>query len=281
VAREAVRLIGARDPAKPLFLYVPFNAVHGPYQVPESYSEPYARFESRRRTYAGMVAALDEAVGQIAAAIDTAGMTANTLFIFSSDNGGPQPGATTSNGPLRAGKGTIYEGGVRTCAFATWPGHIEGGSVVRAPLHMVDWYPTLLKLAGASFEQPLPLDGRDAWPAITAGAPSPHAEIMLNATPQHGAIRMGDWKLVLNGRLGTGDGEDPKTLPAVGKNPRVELFDLAADPGEANNLADEKPQVVAELRARYDALASQAAPPKARPKARGFKVPKVWGQADQ
>jgi arylsulfatase A-like enzyme len=281
VAREAVRLIKERDAKRPLFLYVPFNAVHGPYQVPDSYTQAYRNLEGRRRTYAGMVAALDEAVGQIAAAIADAGLTGNTLFIFSSDNGGPQPGVVTSNGPLREGKGTIYEGGVRTCAFATWQGKIAPGTVVNVPLHIVDWYPTLLTLAGASLEQSLPLDGRDLWPALTAGAPSPHTEIVLNTTPHHGALRVGDWKLVLNGQNRSVDGEAPKKPPSTEGDARIELFDLAKDPGEKNNLATEKPEIVKDLRARYDALASQAVPPKARPRPRGFKNPKVWGQPDE
>ena len=105
-------------------------------------------------------------------------MRQDTLFLFSSDNGGPGPGRVTSNGPLRGRKGTLYEGGVRVPAFATWEGRIKAGSVVNAPLHIVDWYPTLLKLAGVSLEQKLPLDGRDAWPAIAEGKPSPHEEIL-------------------------------------------------------------------------------------------------------
>lgn len=279
IAREAARLVRDRNKRRPLLLYVPFNAVHAPHQVPDEYQAPYGQFQGTRRTYAGMVAAMDEAVGQIVAAIDAEGLTSNTLFIFSSDNGGPAPRQVTSNGPLRAGKGTLYEGGVRTCAFATWTGHIKPGTVVEAPLHMVDWYPTLLKLAGASLEQSLELDGRDAWPAITAGAPSPHDEIVLNCAPQHGAIRRGDWKLVLNGHVGTGDGEDPP--PASAQKPeRIELFDLAQDLREERNLADQRPELVGQLRARFDALAAQAAAPKARPKPRGFESPKVWGQSD-
>src|SRR4051794_11089559 len=208
IAREAARLVTAHDPARPLFLYVPFNAVHAPHQVPDSYKAPYAALKEPRRTYAGMVAAMDEAVGQVVAAIDRKRMRANTLFFFSSDNGGPAPGRVTSNGPLRAGKATLYEGGVRVPAFATWEGQIKPGTVVDAPLHMVDLYPTLLTLAGVSLAQTLPLDGRDAWPAIVEGAKSPHDEILLNATPTSGALRVGDWKLVLNGSdQGEGEGE--------------------------------------------------------------------------
>jgi arylsulfatase A-like enzyme len=220
-----------------------------------------------------MVAAMDESVGQVVAAIDHKGMRANTLFIFSSDNGGPAPGRVTSNGPLRAQKGTVYEGGVRVPAFATWDGHIRPGSVVEAALHMVDWYPTLLGLAGASLAQTLPLDGRDAWPAITQGTASPHDAILINAAPNWGAIRMGDWKLVLNGSRTSV--ETDAEAPA---RESVELFNLAADPYEKNNIADENPARVKELRARYETFAREAVPPKFRPRPEGFQAPQVWGE---
>jgi arylsulfatase A-like enzyme len=289
IAREAARLVDEHDPKRPLFLYVPFNAVHGPHQVPERYKEPYASLKEPRRTYAGMVAAMDEAIGQVVAAIDRKGLRQNTLFIFSSDNGGPAPGRVTSNGPLRASKATLYEGGVRVPAFASWEGHIKPGSVVNAPLHMVDWYPTLLKLAGVTTEQSLPLDGRDAWAAITQGAASPHDEILLNTTPTSGAIRVGDWKLVINGAVGANDEEgDPPQPKAKAKGKAqakaarspVELFNLADDPYEQKDLADENPRKVQELRARYDALAGQAVPPKSAPKSPTFRSPRVWGEVD-
>ncbi len=199
LAREAVRFI--RDSNQPFFLYVPFNAVHAPHQVPEKYKEPYAHLKELRHTYAGMVAAMDEAIGQILSALDEKGLRKNTIIVFSSDNGGPAPGRVTDNGPLRAGKGTLYEGGVRVAACIAWEGKIKAGSVVNAPLHIVDLYPTLLRLAGAKLQQKLPLDGRDAWAAITEGKASPHTEILLNSTPNTGAIRVGDWKLVLSGKV--------------------------------------------------------------------------------
>lgn len=277
LAREAVRLIRAQPADKPLFLYVPFNAVHAPHQVPAKYKEPYGRFAEPRRTYAGMVAAMDEAIGQIADAIDQRGLRKNTLFVFSSDNGGPQPGKVTSNGPLRGGKATLYEGGVRVAAFATFDGRIKAGSIVREPLHMVDWYPTILKLAGASPEQKLPLDGRDAWPTIAAGQKSPHTEILINTTPNQGAIRVGDWKLIVNGgRADDGEGDAQKKKKQ--QRAQVELFNLAADPYEKHNLAEDQVTLVRELRQRYDTLARQAVSPKNRPRAADFKVPAVWGE---
>jgi arylsulfatase A-like enzyme len=164
-------------------------------------------------------------------------------------------------------------------AFATWQGHIKPGSVVQAPLHMVDWYPTLIALAGGSLAQTLPIDGRDAWPAIVEGAPSPHEAILLNATPAMGALRAGDWKLVLNGSDAPGEGDAP-AQPRGGARASVELFNLAADPYEKENLAATQPERVKELRARYDAFAREAVPPKARPKPADFQSPRVWGELD-
>jgi arylsulfatase A-like enzyme len=280
LAKEAGRLVSAHDPKVPLFLYVPFNAVHAPHQVPASYKEPYAHLKEPRRTYAGMLAAMDEAVGQIVAAVEKRGMRKDTLFVFSSDNGGPQPGVVTDNGKLRAGKGTVYEGGVRVAACAAWDGHIKPGSVVNEPLHMVDWYPTLLKLAGAKGDQKLPLDGLDLWPTLAEGKPTPHKEILLNATPAGGGIRVGDWKLVVNGGRAEGDAPAPKKKKAKDGPETVELFNLAADLSESKNLAAEQPEKVKELRTRLDHYRAEAVPPKVRPKPADFQVPKVWGERD-
>jgi arylsulfatase A-like enzyme len=231
-----------------------------------------------------MVAAMDEAVGKIIDAVDQEGLRRNTLFIFSSDNGGPDPGRVTSNGPLRGAKATLYEGGVRVPAFATWEGRIKPGSVVNVPLHIVDWYPTLLRLARATLAQPLPLDGRDAWPAITQGEPSPHDEILLNSTPAGGAIRVGDWKLVLGGSGSSvepsDDGAQTGPRSFAGAPVSIELFQIAADPYERHNLSAAHPEKVNELRKRYQSLADQAVKPKSAPKAPGFRSPRVWGERD-
>jgi arylsulfatase A-like enzyme len=231
-----------------------------------------------------MVAAMDEGIGEILVALEKNGLRENTLIVFCSDNGGPLPGVVTSNGPLRGGKGTLYEGGVRVPALAVWDGKIKPGSTVSAPLHMVDWYPTLLRLAGAPPAQPHALDGRDAWPAIAQGAGSPHEDILHNITTTGGAVRRGDWKLVVNGQIG--DGEEGGTENAERKEakaralaaPQVELFNLKDDPFEKTNLADQYPAKVGELRERLDAYAKAAAPSKQAPAPADFKAPAVWGE---
>jgi arylsulfatase A-like enzyme len=284
LAREAVKLIERHDISRPLFLYVAFNAVHAPHQVPEKYKAPYGQLKEPRRTYAGMLAALDEAVGQIVEAVGRKGIRNETLFLFSSDNGGPAPGQVTSNGPLRGAKASLYEGGGRVPAFATWEGHIKPGSIVDAPLHIVDWYPTLLKLAGVSLKQTLVLDGRDAWAAITRGGPSPHDAILLNTTPQAGAIRVGEWKLIVRAP-GSEPRDDVQAVEGVARPSEselstVELFNIAEDPYEQHDLASSRPEKVTELRGRYDSLARQAVPPRSAPKAPGFQSPRVWGETD-
>ncbi|WP_309710377.1 arylsulfatase [Armatimonas sp.] len=243
IGKDASRVIRAQPKDKPLFLYVPFNGIHSPYQVPSSYSEPYKDLPKLRGTVAGMLSAVDEAIGQIVAALDEKGMRNNTLILFSSDNGGARPGQGTMNTPLRGGKGGIYEGGMRVAAFATWPGKIAAGATVDEPLHIVDWYPTLLKLTGASPQQKLPVDGKDIWPVLTKKAKSPHTALLLHGTNTNvKALRMGDWKLL---------------LPASGK---MELYNLATDISEKRNLADSQPERVKEMRAQLDALTKDAKP---------------------
>lgn len=264
---------------KPFFLYVPFNAVHSPHQVPESYTKPYENLKGERKTYAGMLAAMDESVGKIVGAVDKAGVRKNTLFIFSSDNGGPAPGRVTDNGPYRAGKATLYEGGVRVVAFATWDNHIKAGSTVTEPMHMVDWYPTLIKLAGGKSEQKLAVDGRDIWPTITQGKSSPHDVILLNTTPQTGAVRAGDWKLVARNGDDDPDAPAPKKKKNDGKE-SIELFNLKDDPYEKTNLVDKNPEKVKELQAHLAGFAKQAVAPKSKPQPKGFVTPKVWGEKD-
>lgn len=285
IAREAVRLIEGYSSATPFFLYVPFNAVHSPWQVPEKYKEPYGQLEEPRRTYAGMLAAMDEAVGQIDAALQQRGLRKNTLILFSSDNGGPAPGKVTDNGKFRGGKGGVYEGGTRVCAFATWDGRIKPGSSVSSPLHAVDWYPTLLKLAGVPVAPGRTIDGRDIWPVLEKGVSLPEREILINTTPTTGAIRVGDWKLVLR-PAGDDSAEvkDEAASPKKKKKARsveadtVELFNLAADPGEKRNLAKENPEKLAALRKRYDHYARQAIAPTNLTEPEGFKAPAVWGE---
>jgi arylsulfatase A-like enzyme len=203
-----------------------------------------------------MITAMDDQIGKVVEALDRRGMRHNTLIVFQSDNGGPRSAKVTGevdtssgsipadNGPYREGKAMLYEGGTRVVALANWPGRIKPGSVVDQTIHIVDMYPTLAGLAGASLGKHKPLDGMDVWPTLSEGKPTPREEMVYDLEPFRAAVRRGDWKLVWR-----------TVFPS-----RVELFNLAQDPGEANNLADQNPQKVAELQRWVEDLAREAAP---------------------
>ncbi|MFO0820497.1 MAG: arylsulfatase [Pirellulales bacterium] len=257
VAQEAVRLISTKDKNKPLFLYVPFNGVHSPMQAPDAYLTPYSALNGARRKLAGMLAAVDEAIGEIVDSLDKAGLRENTLIIFSSDNGGPRPG---TNVPLRDYKGSIYEGGVRGAAFAHWPGQVPAGQRIKEPMHVIDWYPTLLKLAGGNLDQELPIDGKDVWPMLTQQARSPHDAILCAQSPTRAALRSGDWKLVSHGAT---EAARPKArAPKRRQQPTaaIELYNLAADVGETNNLAEREPERLAEMKLKLSGFLKDAVP---------------------
>lgn len=246
IAAEAVRRIGERDETRPLFLFVSFTAPHMPLEAPAEYIQRYAHLtDPDRAIYAAMVECMDSGIQRILDALDAADMTDDTLVIFLSDNGAAQYHAG-SNAPLRGGKQTLYEGGVRVPALAVWPGKLPAGRVIDELLHLTDWYPTLLALAGAPTRQDLVVDGRDIWPVLADGEPSPHEEILINYyLPGTGAIRRGRWKLYVDEEHG----------------PRPpELFDLEQDPGELTNLASEHPEIVQDLRARLEVYAAQSVP---------------------
>ena len=258
LGNDAVKLIDSHNPKTPLFLYLAFTAPHAPYQAPKEYLDKYKNIaDPARRAYAAMITAMDDEIGRVIAALDKRKMRDNTLIIFQSDNGGPRSAQFTGeidmskstipadNGPYRDGKATLYEGGTRVVAFANWPGHIKPGSVVDQPIHMVDMYPTLTGLAGASLAKSKPIDGLNVWPTISEGKPSPRNEVVYNIGPFFAAVREGDWKLVWK-----------TTLPST-----VELFNLEKDPGEKTNLADKNPQKVAELQQRIEALAREGVQP--------------------
>jgi len=148
------------------------------------------------------------------------------------------------NGPYREGKGTLFEGATRVCALANWPGHTKA-QTVDGLIHAVDLYPTLATLAGASTARCKPLDGVNVWDTIAEGRPSPRTEIVYNVEPFRGAVRQGDWKLIWR-----------TMLPSS-----VDLYNLAEDPSEKNNLAAANADKVAALQQRLNALAKESAKP--------------------
>lgn len=289
IAAEAVRLIEAQPDGKPLFLYVTFNAPHTPLQATPEYLERYVQIkDQKRRTYAAMVTQMDDAIARIVEALKKKGLRERTLLVFMSDNGGNLPAA--SNHPLRDQKGSLYEGGVRVPALAVWPGKIKPGTIVDQPLHVVDWYPTLLGLAGSRPAAAHLIDGRDLWPALTGDRNPVHDEILINVAPGTGALRRSDWKLVLNGHLRfKGGSPGPKfswtdLLRESGLPPedadrnKIELFNLAEDPTESRDQSGSHPDIVRDLMARYEAYAREAKPPLGGDEDPNFKAPAVWGE---
>ena len=268
IGNEAVKLIEQQDPSKPFFLYFASMAPHAPYQVPEEYLNRYADIQDKqRRAYCAMISCLDDQVGRIVAALDKKGIRDNTIIFFASDNGGATSGmfasgskskeereheeggieqsakAPASNGELRGGKGSLHEGGVRVPSFVNWPGKLKP-AVVNEPIHMVDIMPTLLALAGGTDSPDHPMDGKDIWPVLADGKPTPHEDILINVEAFRGAIRKGDWKLI-------------KIALLPGK---TELFNLAKDPGETTNVADQYPDITRDLESRLLAYAKQQKP---------------------
>lgn len=252
---DAVKLIDGHDTATPLYLYLTFNAPHTPYQAPQEYLDRYLSIaDPSRRAYAGSITAMDDQIARVLDALERRGMRENTLVVFQSDNGGTRNAMFAGeldmskvkipcdNGPYRDGKGSLYEGGTRVCAIANWPGRITPG-VVNGMVHVVDMYPTIARLAGASTAKCKPLDGIDVWGAISAGQPSPRTEIVYNVEPFRAGIRQGDWKLVWRAPL-------PES---------VELYNIAEDPSESKSLVAEHPEIVAALKKRASELASTMA----------------------
>jgi len=259
LGNDAVKLINQHDPGTPLYLYLTFNAPHTPYQATPEYLDQYKHIaDPSRRAYAGAITAMDDQIGRVLAALDSKKMRDNTLIVFMSDNGGTHnamfAGSITDmskvvipcdNGPYRGGKGDLYEGGTRVVSLANWPGHIKAGSTVDQIIHVVDWYPTLAGLAGGKTGKAKPLDGLNVWPTISAGKPSPRTEVVYNVEPFRAGIRQGDWKLIWR-----------TLLPAS-----VELYNIAQDPSEKNNVAAQHPDKVAALQQRANELAASMAKP--------------------
>jgi arylsulfatase A-like enzyme len=262
-AREAVAFIsahakpGAHGKAAPFFVYLPFNAVHGPMEATRKYTDRFAHIsDANRRTFAGMLTALDEAVGRVLAAVKESGQEDNTLVFFFSDNGGPTPQTTASNGPLNGYKTQVLEGGIRVPFLMKWPGGgVPAGKVYQQPVMSLDVHATVLAAAGFDLNAPVSrektdkpppgeLEGRDLLPFVTAegerGKVGPHEAIFWRMGNQW-AVRKGDWKLLSQAR-------------ANARQPgEVRLYNLREDIGEKNDLAAKMPEKVAELRAAYDA----------------------------
>lgn len=239
---EAARRFIESSRDRPFFLFVAFNAVHGPLQARPSDLEALAGIDNpRHRQYVGMMKALDENVGRILDALASAGLADTTLVVFTNDNGG-QTGLTASNAPLRGKKGDMWEGGIRVPMLMRWPGVIAAGRVVDDPVITLDFLPTFLAAAGArDVVEDGALDGIDLLPLLRGDAERlPERDLFWRSGGASGrvAMRDGQWKLVHNRHQ---DGA------------KAELYDLANDIGEQNDLAARNPDRVGAMQARLRA----------------------------
>ncbi|MDR1636874.1 MAG: sulfatase-like hydrolase/transferase [Treponema sp.] len=244
-AAEYIR--GHAGKPDPFYLYLGYNAPHYPMHAPQKYLDRFARLPWDRQVMAAMLSAVDDGLGAVMDELERQGQMENTLICFQSDNGpsresrnwldgrgDPYYGGTT--GKFKGHKFSLFEGGIRVPAIVSWPGHIPAAQVITEPAVSMDLFPTLLKLAGGDTGA-YNLDGLDIMPMLTEKAASPHGAIFWEMDKQT-AVRKGKYKLVLNGVL---EEEGPCGEEAF-------LADLAEDPGERNNLAEELPELAGELR---------------------------------
>ncbi|MCA9049695.1 MAG: sulfatase-like hydrolase/transferase [Planctomycetaceae bacterium] len=260
IAAEAVRWVQTREPGtEPFFLYVPFTAVHLPVKEPQQWLDrvPKSIIGDVPRHYSASILHLDDAVGQIVAAVERIGRADNTLIVFTSDNGGstaenndlkypddncPNGKLTGNNTPLRGQKGTPYEGGTRVPAIAYWPGKIAAGQA-RSPVQIIDWMPTFCGLAEYRPDRPLNWDGTDLSAVLLQRAELPDRPLYTVAPSWRArSLRFGDLKLIVSGN------EDRE---------QTELFNLRADPVESHNLANEREDDVRRLRQMMDQVAAR------------------------
>ena len=234
-ARESVAFI-ERSRDKPFFLYLAFNAVHIPLEATSDYEKRFPHIsDPDRKTYAGMTAAMDDAVGDVLATLRKHRLEENTLIFFYSDNGGPTAKNTSRNGPLRGFKTDTYEGGVRVPFMVQWKGKLAAGSVYREMVMGFDVHATAITAAGVAMPTDKPLDGVDLIPFLTGKKTGiPHESLFWRTGNRKHAARVGDWKLV-----------QEKGAP--------QLFNLANDISESHNLAKANPEKLRQLQAAYDA----------------------------
>jgi arylsulfatase A-like enzyme len=227
------------------FLYLPFNAQHAPLEATQKYLDRFQNIsDSKRRTFAAMLSAMDDAVGRVLKKVRDLGQEENTLIWYLSDNGGPTQSTTSGNGPLRGFKSTTWEGGVRVPFMVQWKGRLPAGTVYDHPVIQLDILPTCVTAAGGRVDPAWKLDGLNLLPYLSGENKAKPHETLYWRFGQQWAIRHGDMKLVV-GRDGSG---------------RPELYNLVEDLGEQNDLAAAQPQKVKQLQALWDAWNAEQAP---------------------
>jgi arylsulfatase A-like enzyme len=232
---EAVRFITAQKD-RPFFLYLAHSMPHTPL-----FASPAFQGKSRRGLYGDVIEEIDWSTGEILAALRRAGLAERTFVFFTSDNGpwlieGAQGG---SAGPLREGKGSTWEGGMRVPGIAWMPGRIRP-AVTSDPASSLDLYPTALALAGAPTPTGVDLDGLDLMPLLATRQPLPERPYFFYRGTELFACRLGDWKAHFRSQNGYGQPKPENHEPPL-------LFRLPHDPSEKYNVADAHPEVLARI----------------------------------
>jgi len=243
---EAVSFV-QRNKDKPFFLFLSYNAPHGPLQATQEYLDRFPTIDNKKRkTYAAMVSAVDDGVGRLLKTLENNKLTENTLVFFLSDNGGPTSKNASRNAPLRGSKSDVWEGGYRVPFAVQWPGTLGKGQVYDHPVSSLDIFGTIAALSGAKIAKERPLDGVNLVPYLNGEKKTaPHTAIYLRKFDQQRfAVRKGDYKMVI-----------------LGKDQAPHLYNLANDLGETKNIAAQNPEKLAELDKLRKAWASELIDP--------------------
>jgi arylsulfatase B len=236
ITREAIDFID-RNADRPFFLYLAYNAVHSPLQASSAYMDNFTHLSDvHRQIFAAMLANLDDSVGAIMRKLKDSGLEEETLVIFLSDNGGPTRELTSSNYPLRGGKGNYYEGGIRIPFIMRWKGVLPTNVIFNDPIISLDLYPTIAGLAGKPDISQY-MDGVDIMPYLSGGHKNYPERTFFWSFKGKIALRNGDWKMVQNG-----------------PNAEMELFNLEEDVSESKNLAISHEQRLMDLQAIWQEL---------------------------
>ncbi len=228
---------------KPFFMYVCYNAVHVPMQAKKEMMDRFAYISNTgRRTYAAMMASLDEGVGKILTTIKENKLDDNTMVIFINDNGGPTVNSS-DNTPLHGYKGSVWEGGIRVAFMMKWPGHIKENTIYKNPVSSLDILPTSIAAINGKQAGSKKLDGVNLLPYLNKPNISQPHKILFWRRGEGSAVRAGKWKLL---RV---------------KSDAVLLFDLDKDISEKTNVADKYPNVVKELLAKLHAWEKELSAP--------------------
>merc|ERR1739838_511835 len=265
----AETIINDHDASEPLFLYVALQNVHTPLEAPTEYLSQYNSYglTYKRKKASAMVTAIDEVILQIKEALDSNGMLDNSIIIFASDNGG-LPGQGANNLPLRGGKNSWFEGGVKTPAFIYSPlfdGSLTAGSDNECMFHVTDWFTTMLGFAGGNIDE-LDVDGVDQWDTLVNGGSScardtilHNIELNYRGNVNTATYREGDYKIIIGDPGDLTGWYDTTNTETAGEDTTLYLFDIASDPNEETNLAEDSnyATILADLEETVDLWATE------------------------